>query len=650
MNQEQLKQMVSELKPLTVKFKKDVKEGLLQLYPDYETKEAACMFFLDILEPPKCRFCDNKAIFVPLAKAITKAHIGGWNDVCSHQCSTLKAKETINEKYDGVHFLSLESKSGSVAKRQETTLEKYGVTHISKSKEIQSAKRESIEKKYNGYHYMQKESGSGVREKIQATVASRYGKDFYFQTNQFKEDAKDTMIDRFGVPYAMQSAEIKEKSIKTFQSNYGEEYTNPSHVPEILARIKTSFESNFVGGHPLRDPDVLANRIAKSFEVHGVPYPQQTEEYKTRNRRSRIEKALQDSTNENAIEMYHDMIDHGYEIGILGYLTKMKDSGHSMTRIELANDLGMSPWCFGNMINQFESCRKFIDYKPVRSIIEKKLESAISEFSSDVIFSDRKRIAPKELDIIVDGNIAIEVNGLFYHSELHGGKSNNYHLEKTEACNKIGMKLFHFYDTEVEEKFDIVTGMIRNSSGNTSNKYQARKLDIKEVPHTDYTIFFEENHIQGKINGSVCYGLYDNDTLVYAILFGVPRYAKNYQWEVLRVATKLNSTVAGGFGKVWNHFIQTNQPESVVCYQDRRFGGIPSTAYSSVMQLESKTQPGWWGVDLSEYKVRHRSYYMKHEFSKVDGYDDSKSVTENMIELGHDRIWNCGQYVWSYIK
>ena len=53
----------------------------------------------------------------------------------------------------------------------------------------------------------------------------------------------------------------------------------------------------------------------------------------------------------------------------------------------------------------------------------------------------------KELDIYIPSlNIAIECNGLYWHSNKR--KSKTYHLNKTKACEKRGIKLIHIFEDE----------------------------------------------------------------------------------------------------------------------------------------------------------------------------------------------------------
>ena len=90
-----------------------------------------------------------------------------------------------------------------------------------------------------------------------------------------------------------------------------------------------------------------------------------------------------------------------------------------------------------------------------------KGENEIYEFIKskkiEVIRNDRNIIKPLELDLYLpNSNIAIEYNGLIWHSEQYKYNPINYHLEKTEKCNEQGIRLIHIFEDEWLEHKEIV--------------------------------------------------------------------------------------------------------------------------------------------------------------------------------------------------
>ena len=101
-----------------------------------------------------------------------------------------------------------------------------------------------------------------------------------------------------------------------------------------------------------------------------------------------------------------------------------------------------------------------IDFKSKNGIsrAEQEVADFIKSLDVDIKQSDRTLISPLELDIIIpDHNIAIEFNGLYWHS--YGLNNTNYnqgdlkynknrHVKKTEACENKNFQLFHIFENE----------------------------------------------------------------------------------------------------------------------------------------------------------------------------------------------------------
>lgn len=93
-------------------------------------------------------------------------------------------------------------------------------------------------------------------------------------------------------------------------------------------------------------------------------------------------------------------------------------------------------------------------------------ENELADFVESLGFTVRRNcrdiIKPLELDIVVDSlKIAIEFNGVFWHSE-EAGKKHWYHQKKTLAARKAGYRLFHVYDSEWDLSQDVVKSKIMN--------------------------------------------------------------------------------------------------------------------------------------------------------------------------------------------
>jgi hypothetical protein len=272
---------------------------------------------------------------------------------------------------------------------------------------------------------------------------------------------------------------------------------------------------------------------------------------------------------------------------------------------------------------------------------ENEIKDFITSLNIPFISNDRKLIYPLEIDIYIqDHNLAIEFDGLYWHSELH--KPNNYHVNKTELCQKQGVQLIHIFEDEWLFKKDIVKSRLKNILGLTRDKIYGRKCIIKEVPIKDRDIFLNNNHIQGTVRASINLGLYYNDELVSLMTFNKPRLGIGTSfdgYELSRFCNKLDTNVVGGASKLLKYFIKHYRPNEIVSYADRRWsnGNLYETLEFNKLNVNKPNYS--YIINMSR---KHRFNFRK-SFLKKDGFD-TKNKTEHkiMLERGIFRIYDCG--------
>ena len=162
-----------------------------------------------------------------------------------------------------------------------------------------------------------------------------------------------------------------------------------------------------------------------------------------------------------------------------------------------------------------------------------------------VIQSDRSLIAPYEVDIYIpEKKIAVEYNGLFWHSEAVG-KDKDYHREKYLACQAEGVQLFTIWEDEWEDKRPIVEAMLKSKLGvQDKATVFARQCAVTQLPSRESRGFLNAHHIQGGCNGSVHLGLkYDGQLVAVMVI----KKTKNVAY-LERYATSCH--VVGGMGKL----------------------------------------------------------------------------------------------------
>lgn len=281
------------------------------------------------------------------------------------------------------------------------------------------------------------------------------------------------------------------------------------------------------------------------------------------------------------------------------------------------------------------------------SIKEKEISEFLTSIGVENITNDRKVLDGHELDVYApEYNIAIEFDGIFWHNELY--KDERYHLNKTVECNRKGIRLIHIFEDEWIYKKEIWKSMIRNTFGKIDNRIFARKCDIREVDATTAGSFLDENHIQGRCGSAVRYGLYYNDELVSLMTFGKTRHfigSSSHEYELLRFCNKLNTNVVGGASKLFKHFVDTNKPNNVVSYADRRWsnGGLYDVLG---FKLYNVSDPNYYYVIDNK---RHNRFNFRKSVL-VEKYECPSEMSEREFckSKGWWRIYDCGAFCYEW--
>ena len=234
------------------------------------------------------------------------------------------------------------------------------------------------------------------------------------------------------------------------------------------------------------------------------------------------------------------------------------------------NDCGR---CFNIEANSFLQGHGCPYHKINYSVNENKIYEYVKTLQPNVIQHDRTILNGNELDIYVpDKKIAIEYNGLYWHSELQ--KKNDYHLLKTEECEKQGVRLIHIFEDEWLHKAKICKSMLSNMFGISKNKIDAKKCTVKETDKKEATDFLNDNHINGWCPSQIKLGLYYENRLVSLMTFRKSKqFSNNNQtkYDLLRFCNKIDTDVINGESELFEYFIKNYSPASVISYADRRW-------------------------------------------------------------------------------
>lgn len=276
------------------------------------------------------------------------------------------------------------------------------------------------------------------------------------------------------------------------------------------------------------------------------------------------------------------------------------------------------------------------------NIAETGLKDYIKSLGFAIIENDRKILDGLELDCYIpDKRVAVEFDGLFWHAA--DKKPKNYHLDKTEACSKLGIRLIHVFEDEWTFKKPIVKARLRTILGLTPYKVQARKCKVKEITTAEAKAFIEKYHIQGNYNASIKLGLYYRERLVAVMTFTKSRFNKKYSWELLRYCTLANFSIVGGAGKLLSYF-RKQYTGSIITYADRRWSDGNLYRKLGFRELSPSSPAYWYFNGKKRYS---RTMFQKHLLAKrLPKFNPDKSERENMLENGYDMIYDCGNFVF----
>ena len=292
-------------------------------------------------------------------------------------------------------------------------------------------------------------------------------------------------------------------------------------------------------------------------------------------------------------------------------------------------------------------CGKQISYA------EDKIRDYIGKFNKYIIKTRVKNIiSPYELDIYIpEKKVAIEYDGLIWHSEKFG-KDKNYHLNKTELCEKQGIRLIHIFEDEWLEHEDIVKSKLRHILGCDVDlpKIFARKCIVNEIDNQIAESFLEKNHIQGFARSTIYLGCFYNNELVGVMSFKRETSSSN-KWELTRFATDITKHCVGVGGKLFKYFVKKYNPSEVKSFADRRWSTtLKENLYDKLgFMVDNVLKPDYHYVvgDNRLHKFGFRKQILLKKYPS-NGLTEDMTEHEMCQKLGFYRIYDCGliKYIW----
>lgn len=255
----------------------------------------------------------------------------------------------------------------------------------------------------------------------------------------------------------------------------------------------------------------------------------------------------------------------------------------------------------------------------------------------------------QELDIFIPSmNIAVEYNGLKWHSEEYG-KMHGYHLRKTEECEAKGIQLIQIFEDEWLKKKPIVLNQLIHvlSVPSSLPKVHADDCYSEEISIELGKRFLNEYCLNGYSPSTVIFGAFFHGCLIGAIGFKKHKDA----WMISCMAIDYKFKCVGVLEKAFSSFVRGYNPAEVYGYADRRwFSSLSENFFTNAGFCLSKIiKPSYEYIStgnptkrISKFELNKKSIHRKYHLSM----DYKEKDVAKCLKL--TKIWNCGslKYVW----
>jgi hypothetical protein len=325
------------------------------------------------------------------------------------------------------------------------------------------------------------------------------------------------------------NSDIKEKTKNTCKEKYGCDFTAQSQ--NVKNKIKQTFNKKY-NGHPMRNNDIK-NKMNKTCDKKYNGHPMKNKE---------ICKKSKDTFYKNNIINVHEFL-KSIDLKLVNeYIESKTIVDFQCLKCKKIFKTGYfniqqgkrCPYCS----TEYEQSKEEIEIYNYLTSILPDIEIIKNETQ---LIKNPKTKNNLELDIYIpDKKIAIEYNGLYWHSNLY--KDKNYHLMKTNLCKEKGVKLIHIFEDEWIYEKENVKNKLNDILLQNYNQLNYNELQVKEILNNDKIIIlglFKNNELKYKMifinENNYIYKIKDyyfNNIIIFKF---INYFQKYYNWKELNV-------------------------------------------------------------------------------------------------------------------
>ena len=387
---------------------KNDKELTLELqdsYNDFSIPEIVYLAFNPDFNP----YCkrNKKRAFASINK--------GYRKFCTGYCPCRKENQSkiISKQWSNK---SQEEKDEILLKCKNTNIERYGVSNAAQSPEIKA--------------------------KTQKTNLLRYGVKTPLKSKKIQQKIQKNYFEKTGFKTPLENPQVQEKIQKNLIKKYG----------SLMTHARTASIKKY-NGNPFANAEIKEKIKQTNLKQFGVDHPSKNSKIKDKKRQTFFKKY-----NRFAPSQIHIPDESWKIINDKNEFTQLYNE-HGMIR--LTKHLNISYDLAKSTVDKFK-----LNRRGCRSVYEETIANWLKQNNIKFKTDDRtvcaKHLNKKlEIDFVIpQHNLAIEFNGLYYHSSLF--KSKYYHLQKTKVCQKEGLHLIHIFEDEFLEKQNLVFSILSN--------------------------------------------------------------------------------------------------------------------------------------------------------------------------------------------
>ena len=521
------------------------------------------------IEDYLCPICGNIRVFYKKGKNLKYQKTCG-NDECIKKMlgsaeSRLKAKQTSEEKYGVDNVMKLQEFKD---KAKETCMKNHGVEHPAQNEKIKNKISQTKKERYGDPHYNNK-------TKARSTCLIIYGVDTPLKSKKIRDKIHNTNLKKYGVKHVLSCKKIRNKATQTSINKYGHKnYNNRLKAKQTLLK-------NYNVSCPFNSKIIQKRIIKTNLKRYNVRHVMQNEMIKRRQRNSymknhypqdfinnkEIEKFLNKynkiySKNINKYDIYNiDM----YFIRFIKHMYKIKKRLLKLN--EIADIFGFWPTAIKHKSEKLKLL-KYFDIRDSKLELQFKnfLENNNINYKRHNYYSNNKKNSHFEIDFILnDCNIGFEINDIMTHNSKE--KDKFYHINKTCQCAQKGIRLIYIWEWELTDKalWSKLSKWILNLLNNQKQEINVKKCAIKLIDKNEEKELLNQYDLEGYEESQYCYGLYCNDEIIQLMSF---KQLKNNNFELIRFCTKFEHHIENGAKELLNHFIENNNFNSIIVYQN----------------------------------------------------------------------------------